>query len=158
MCPAPHERIVFERAPDPVDPPPLWLQIALGVAAGGILLFLLWFGYQKYQEYRFVRSLEAATNALHGSMERMNEQSRQAAVERRRALEAQNQARQQRLEESRLRMEQERIAREVKLDAKRDRAEYMKKLSDPKCQFWMDNLRSTGSEKAKVMVSYHCPN
>ncbi|PSL12415.1 hypothetical protein CLV44_11893 [Marinobacterium halophilum] len=154
----PSERIIFERAPQPNPPPPLWVQITLGVVLGGIVLFSLWFGYQKYQEYRFVRSLEAATNVLHGSMERMNEQSRQAAIERRRTLEAQNQARQQRLEESRLRMEQEHIAREAQLEAGRDRAEYMQKLSDPKCQFWMDNLRTTGSDKAKAMVGYYCPN
>ena len=157
MCPAPHERIVFERAPDPVEPTPLWIHVALGVVAGGIILFALWFGYQKYQEYRVMRVLEAAANAFQGSMEQMSEQSRQAAIERRRALEAQNQARQQRLEESRLKLEQERIAREAQLDTRQDRAEYMKKLSDPQCQFWMDNLRSTGSDKAKVMVDYHCP-
>ncbi|MBP0048854.1 hypothetical protein H9C73_08900 [Marinobacterium sp. AK62] len=112
--PDPRERIVFERAPSPNDPMPVWLQVTLGVVAGGVLLFGLWFGYQKYQEYRLVRALEAASQGFQQSMERINEKSRQAAIEH---LEAENRARQQRLEERRLRLEEERIAREAQLEA-----------------------------------------
>lgn len=155
--PDPRERIVFESIPPAGTPPPLWLQVALGVVVGGVILFSIWLGYQKYQEYRLARALQAAAQGFQQSMERMSEESRQASIERRRRLEAENRARQQRLEEQRLRIEQERIAREVRLSADQDRAEYMRKLSDPKCQFWLDNLRTTGSEKAKVMVDYHCP-
>ncbi len=136
---------------------PLWAQITLGIVLGGIVLFLCWIGYHKYQEYRLARALEAAAQGFQQSLQRMNEDSRQAAIERRHRLEAENRAREQRLEARRLQMEQDRIAREAQLEAGRDRAEYMRKLADPKCQFWLDNLRTTGSDKAKIMVDYHCP-
>ena len=151
------EPVSFRPSPSANSDLPLWAQITLGVVLGGIVLFLCWFGYHKYQEYRLAKAIEAATQGFQQSMQRISEQSRQASLEARQRLEAENRARQQRLEERRLRLEEERIVREAQLEAGRDRAEYMKKLSDPKCQFWMDNLRTSGSDKAKVMVEYYCP-
>jgi Sec-independent protein translocase protein TatA len=155
--PDPRERILFESAPPARSTSPLWFQVTLGVIAGGVVIFFLWFGYQKYQEYRLTRALHAAAQSFQQSIGRFNEESREAAIEHRQRLEAENRARQLRLEQQRLQIEQERIAREARLSADQDRANYMKQLSDPKCQFWLDNLRTTGSEKAKVMVDYHCP-
>ena len=56
--PDPRERIVFESIPPAGTPPPLWLQVALGVVVGGVILFSIWLGYQKYQEYRLARALQ----------------------------------------------------------------------------------------------------
>lgn len=151
------ERIVFE-SPPPVTPPtPLWLQVTLGVVAGGAILFSIWFGYQQYQEYRIAKAFEAAALELQRDLHQINLQTQQAKIQHQQRIEAENRARQQRLEQQRLQIEQERIAKEARLSANQDRAQYMKLLSDPKCQFWLDNLRTTGSEKAKVMFDYHCP-
>lgn len=155
--PDPRERIVFESAFPAGSPTPLWLQVTLGVVVGGVILFSIWFGYQQYQEYRIAKAFEAAALELQRDLHQMNLQTQQTEIQHRQRIEAENRARQQRLEQQRLKIEQERIAREARLSADQDRALYMKQLSDPKCQFWLDNLRTTGSEKAKVMVDYHCP-
>lgn len=155
--PDPRERIVFESASPSGFPTPLWFQVTLGVVIGGIILCSIWFGYQQYQEYRIAKAFEAAALELQRDLHQTNLQTQQAEIQHRQRIEAENRARQQRLEQQRLKIEQERIAREARLSADQDRALYMKQLSDPKCQFWLDNLRTTGSEKAKVMVDYHCP-
>ncbi len=152
------EPVAFRSSSPATSDLPLWAQITLGIVLGGIVLFLCWFSYQKYQEYRLAKAIESAAQGFQQSLQRMSEQSRQAAIETRQRLEAENRARRQHLEARRLQIEEERIAREARLEADRDRAEYMKQLSDPKCQFWLDNLRTTGADKAKVMVDYHCPD
>lgn len=153
----PSERIIFESAPPLRPPAPLWLQVTLGVVVGGVILFSIWFGYQKYQQYRLAKAFEAATLELQRSLQEMTLQTQQAELNHRQRLEVENRAHQQRLEQQRLRIEEERIAQAARLSADTDRALYIQQLSDPKCQFWLNNLRTTGSEKAKVMVDYHCP-
>ncbi|MBV0934473.1 tetratricopeptide repeat protein [Marinobacterium weihaiense] len=88
------EPITFRSSPSAATSNlPLWTQIALGIVLGGVVLFLCWFGYHKYQEYRLTKAIEAASQGFQQSMQRISEQSRQASLEARQRLEAENRAR-----------------------------------------------------------------